>query len=96
MYQFMWLHPRDGEGHSQTLYGNYLLPISSNTEQDEKDVPVSGVKHTSTSTPVPPVDSELAHAEPSGTVTSSAAGNMSQGSLDQPALLRHSTHTTWN
>ena len=24
------VHPRDGEGHSQTLHRNYLLPISSN------------------------------------------------------------------
>ena len=29
--------PRDGEGHSQALHRNYLLPISSNMEQDETD-----------------------------------------------------------
>ena len=29
--------PGDGEGHSWTLHMNYLLPISSNIEQDEKD-----------------------------------------------------------
>ena len=27
------VHPRDGEGHSQTLHRNYLLPINSNIEQ---------------------------------------------------------------
>ena len=50
--------PRDGEGCSQTLHRNYLLPISSNLEQNEKNAPVAGVKHTSASHPVPPVDSE--------------------------------------
>ena len=29
--------PRDGEGHSQTLHRNYLLPINSNMGQDEAD-----------------------------------------------------------
>ena len=27
------VHPRDGKGHSQTLHGNNLLPISPNLEQ---------------------------------------------------------------
>ena len=31
------VHPRDGEGCSQTLHRNYLIPISSNMEQDETD-----------------------------------------------------------
>ena len=31
------VHPRDGEGHSQTLHRNYLLPINSNMGQDEAD-----------------------------------------------------------
>ena len=65
-------------------------------EQDEKDAPVAGVEHTNTSPPVPPVDSEPADAEPSGKITSGTAGNTSQGSPDQPALLRHSTCTTCN
>ena len=90
------VHPRDGEGCIWTLHGNYLLPISSNLEQNEKDTPVAGVEHTNTSTPVPTVDSEPADAEPSGTVMSSTAGNMSQGSPDQPAPLRCGTHTTQN
>ena len=86
---------RDGKGHSQTLYRNYLLPISSNTEQDVKDEPVAEVESTHTSTPVPPVDGEPADAGPSETVTSSAAGGTPYGSLDQPAQLRHGTQKTW-
>ena len=35
--------PRDGEGCSQTLHRNYLLPISPNLEQSEVDKPVTGV-----------------------------------------------------
>ena len=31
--------PMDGEGHSWILHRNYLLSISSNIEQDEKDTP---------------------------------------------------------
>ena len=81
------VYPRDGEGCSWTLHRNYLLPISSNIEQDEKDAPMAGVESTNTSTPAPPVDSESADAGPSGRVTSSAAGNTSQGSPDQPAPL---------
>ena len=87
---------RDGEGCSQTLHRNYVLPISSNTEQNEKDVPMAGVQHTSTSAPVPSVDSEPADEEPSEMVMSDTAGNMSQGGPDQPALLRCSTCTTQN
>ena len=57
---------------------------------------MAGVEHTNTSTTVPPVDSPPADAEQSETVTSSTAGNMPQGSLDQPAPLRHGTQTTQN
>ena len=88
--------PRDGKGHSWTLYRNYLLPISSNIEQNKKDTPVAGVEHKNTSTPVPPVDSEPADTEPSGIVTLSTVGSMSQGSPDQPTSLRCSTQRTWN
>ena len=35
--------PRDGEGCSQTLHRNYLLPINPNIEQGEKDRPMAGV-----------------------------------------------------
>ena len=35
--------PRDGEGHSQILHRNYLLPITPNIGQDEKDEPMAGV-----------------------------------------------------
>ena len=73
--------PRDGEGCSQTLHRNYLLPISSNREQDEKNAPVAGVESTNTSTPAPPVDGEPADVGPSGMVTSCTAGNTPQGSL---------------
>ena len=88
--------PRDGEGHSWTLCRNYLLPISSNIGQDEKDASMAGVESTNTSTPVPPVDSEPTDAGPSGMVMSSTAGNIPQGSLYQPVPLRCSTQTTWN
>ena len=40
--------PRDGEGCSQTLHRNYLLPINSNIGQDEKDKPVAGVENNNT------------------------------------------------
>ena len=90
------VHPRDGEGHNQTLYRNYLLPISSNIGQDEKDTPIAGVESTKTSTPVPPVDSEPADAGPSGMVTSSTAGNTPQDSPDQYTPLRHGTQTAQN
>ena len=36
--------PRDGKGCSQILHGNYLLAISSNIGQDEKDKPMAGVE----------------------------------------------------
>ena len=57
------------------LHRNYLLPISSNIEQDEKDAPVAGVENTNTSTQLPHVDSEHVDAGLSGMVTSSTAGN---------------------
>ena len=62
------VYPRDGEGHSQSLHRNYLLPINSNLEQTGKDAPMAGVEHTNTSTPVPSVDSEPADAWLSGMV----------------------------
>ena len=76
------VHPRDGEGHSQTLHRNYLLPINSNIEQDEKDKPMAGVGNTTSLIPVPPVDSVPADAGLSGMVTPSAVGSTSQGSPD--------------
>ena len=90
------VHPKDGEGHSQTLHRNYLLPISPNLEQGEMDKPMVGVGNYTSLTPVPPVDDAPAEAEPSGMVTSSSVGSTPQGSLDQPALLRHGTPTTRN
>ena len=35
-------HPIDGEGHSQTLHMNYLLPISHILKQEEHDHAVEG------------------------------------------------------
>ena len=49
--------PRDGEGHSQTLHRNYLLPISSNMEQDETDGPEDRIKNNTSLTPVPSASS---------------------------------------
>ena len=88
--------PRDGEWCSWTLHRNYLLPISPNLKQNEKDTPMAGVALTSTSAPAPCVDSESADAEPSGTATPDTTGNISLGSLDQPAPLRCGTCTTQN
>ena len=68
---------RDGEGHSWTLHGNSLLPISPNLEQAKKDAPMAGVQHTSTSVPVPSVDNEPADTEPSGMAKSDTMGNIS-------------------
>ena len=49
--------PRDGEGCSQTLHRNYLLPISSNMEQGETDGSEDRVKNNTSPTPVPSVSS---------------------------------------
>ena len=68
--------PRDGEGCSWTLHKNYLLPISSNIEQDEKDKPIAGAENTTSPTPAPPVGSAPADAGLSGMVTLSTAGSM--------------------
>ena len=51
--------PRDGEGYSQTLHRNYLLPISNNLEQVGDENSVAGVEPIDKPTPVPPVDSGL-------------------------------------
>ena len=45
--------PRDGEGHSQTLHRNYLLPINSIMWQDEADGSEERVENTTSLTPVP-------------------------------------------
>ena len=73
--------PRDGEGHSQTLHRNYLLPINSNIEQGKMDKPVVGVGNNISQTPAPSVDNMPA-AGSSGMVTSSMAGSTPQGSPD--------------
>ena len=70
--------PRDGEGCSWTLHRNYLLPISTNIEQDEKDKPMATVRNTTSPTPVPPVHSASADAESSGMVKPSTAGSTTQ------------------
>ena len=49
--------PRDGEGHSQTLHRNHLLPISSDMGQDETDGSEDRVENNTSPTPVPSVSS---------------------------------------
>ena len=48
---------RDGEGYSQILYRNYLLPINSNMGQGEADESEERVENNTSSTPVPSGDS---------------------------------------
>ena len=67
--------PRDGEGCSWTLHGNYLLPISPNLEQSKLDKPVAGVGNDTSPTPVPSVSNAPVGAELSGMVTPSSAGS---------------------
>ena len=76
------VHPRDGEGCSQTLHRNYLLPINPNLEQGKMDEPVVGIGSDTSPTPVPPVGDAPVEAEPSGMVTSSSAGSTPEGSPD--------------
>ena len=92
------VHPRDGEGHSQTLHRNYLLPINSNIEQGEMDEPKAEVGNNVSPTPAPSVDNVPACGGwgPSGMVASGTAGSTTQSSPDQPAALRHGTWTTRN
>ena len=71
----MGFAPGIGKGTDGHHIGTNLLPINSNVGQDEKDTPMAGVESNSTSTPVPPVDSEPADTGPSGMVTQSTAGN---------------------
>ena len=51
--------PRDGEGHSQTLHRNYLLPINSNMGQDKADGSEERVKSNTSPTPAPSADSSM-------------------------------------
>ena len=60
---------RDGEGHSQTLHRNYLLPISPNLEQSELDKPVAGAGNGTSPTPAASVTDAPVGAELSGMVT---------------------------
>ena len=86
--------PRDGDGCSQTLHGNYLLPISPNSEQAGDDIPVVGVEQVRTSAPIPSVDSDPSNSEPSGMAMLHATSNTSQGSQDQPVPLTCGTCST--
>ena len=58
--------PRDGEGHSQTLHRNNLLPISSNMGQDETDGSEDRVENNTFLTPVPSVSGST-HTSPDQT-----------------------------
>ena len=88
--------PRDGEGCSQTLHRNYLLPINPNLEQSKMDKPVAGVGNDTSPTPAPSVSDAPVGAEPSGTVPPSSAGSTPESSPDQPAPLQCGTWTTRN
>ena len=88
--------PRDGEGHSQTLHRDYLLPINSNLEQGEKDKPIIGVGNDASPPPVPSVGNAPAESGPSGMVTSNSADSTPHSSPDWSAPLRCSTWTTRN
>ena len=50
------VHPRDGDGHSQTLYRNYLLPLSNSLEQVGDENSMAGVEPFDKPTPVPPTN----------------------------------------
>ena len=88
--------PRDGEGCSQTLHRNYLLPISPNLEQGEMDKSVAGAGNDTSPAPVPSVSSAPVEVEPLGTVTLSSTGSTPENSPDWPAPLRCGTQTTRN
>ena len=47
------VHTRDGEGCSQTLHRNYLLPISSNMGQGKADESEERVENNTSPTPAP-------------------------------------------
>ena len=74
--------PRDGEGCSQTLHRNYLLPINSNIEQGKMDKPVVGAGNNISATPALSVDNVPTDVGSSGMITPSTAGSTLQGSLD--------------
>ena len=74
--------PRDGEGCSQTLHGNYLLPINPNLEQGKLDKPVAGVGNDTPPTPVPSVSDAPIEAELSGMVTPSSTSSTPESSPD--------------
>ena len=74
--------PRDGEGCSQTLHRNYLLPISPNLEQSKMDKPVAGVGNDTSLTPLPPVSDAPVEAGLSGMVPLSSAGSTLENSPD--------------
>ena len=88
--------PRNGEGQSQTLHRNYLLPINSNLEQGKMDKSMVGVGNDTSPTPVPSVDNVPADAGSSRMVTTNSAGSTPQGSPDWPVPLRCDTRTTRN
>ena len=53
------VHPTDGEGHSQTLHRNDLLPINPNLEQAKCEDSVERVGPIDKSTPAPQADNVL-------------------------------------
>ena len=106
------VYPRNREGCSQTLYRNYLLPISNNLEQ-AGDEPIDQL------TPVPSAESGLPADRPTerlpesqpglhtkqadpvnlnltGSTTSDTMTDNPQAGHNQPAPLQQSAHTTMN
>ena len=53
------VQPRDGEGCSQILHRNFLLPINSNMGKDEVDGSEERVKNTTSPTPVPSASNSM-------------------------------------
>ena len=77
------VHPIDGEGCSQTLYRNYLLPISSNLEQAKWEDLVEGVGSIDEPTPAPQTDNAL----PADRVTESQPKSISNSVPEQHELV---------
>ena len=96
MYQSMWYAPGMEMGAARPYIGTICYSSAPTLEQAKEEAPMARVQHTRTSAPAPSADSEHADSEPSGMATLDTTGNTFQGSLDQPALLRHGTHATWN
>ena len=77
------VHPMDGEGCSQNLHRNYLLPISNNLEQVGDENSVAGVEPIDKPTPAQPADSGL----PDNGPTESQMGSLPNSLPKQQVLV---------